>query len=308
MGGVPQSFMAAVGALATVFLCLRLCGAEIVYAEKGSSHELPCPCPSCSGEPRTVSWHSVHRGKTIDLFSKLKNNRINRLSAGWDHLSMLPNYSLHFNNVTDNDTGRYWCDVNNYYDLVVVTGIKRMLESRRAGTVCYVLSCSVSVKELNQNVASWWEGKDQLQKENERAGYTTFIGHRASQLHICLQKEASEREARERTMKCRFGQMEITFNLTGKEQEFCIGGSLLPFPHGTVEDCPSSQCPESGRNSGPWVPMAVCIILQFLIIFALVAALLRKRHRQKHEHCVKQLSKDVSKSEYTPQLYENVKT
>ncbi|XP_066469184.1 lymphocyte antigen 6 complex locus protein G6f [Tiliqua scincoides] len=241
MGAAPLSFVAAVCALASFFLPFRLCAAETVYAEKQSSIELPCSCPSCSGEHREVNWLFYRDGNTTTIFHKVTHSR---LPAALGHLAMLQNHSLCINNVTDNDTGRYWCE-QMYYDLVVVTGSKRMMESGRADVACYALSCSVSIKELVWDVASWWEGGKKLKEEDEKREYSIFKGKRASQLHICLTKDQGKeskkegRRTRERKVKCRFGKrMEITFGLTGNEQDpwkchallvFCQGQELMNF-------------------------------------------------------------------------------
>ncbi|XP_061478096.1 lymphocyte antigen 6 complex locus protein G6f [Rhineura floridana] len=290
MGSGPQSVTTALGALAAVVFSLRLGDAEIMYAEKGSSPELPCPHLSYSGDHWEVSWWYFDRqGSTTLLFRHLENSPITCLPAAWDHLRMLRNYSLQFSNVTDNDTGRYWCESNNYYDLVVVTGTKQMLESPQANIMCYVLSCSVSSKELDRDVVSWWEGEKPLQEEDKKGGYSIFKGHRASQLHICLKKG---KKTKEKKVKCCFAKkMEITFSLTG-----------------TAKDCLSPPCPESrGNGCTTWIPLAVCVILQFLIIFALGVAQWRRRCRRQHQTHLKELSKDVSKLDST-QVYVNFRT
>ncbi|KAJ7317316.1 hypothetical protein JRQ81_003478 [Phrynocephalus forsythii] len=289
--GVPLSFVVFIGA---IFLSLRFCHAEIIYAQKGSSPQLPCPCSTCSEEHGMVTWYFHHQKKTTFLLRKAEK-RIVRFPAAWDRLQLLQNYSLLFVNVTDNETGRYWCESGSYYDLVIVTGRRQTLDSCQAKTACYVLSCSVSEQEIRgEDVVSWWEGGKQLQKEDEKGGYSIFKGKRVSQLHICLKKKP-----RERRVKCRFGQqVEINFNLTQYEQ---------PFPQGTEKECRSPQCPESRGNGGLWISLAVCILLQLFIIFALAVALWRRTRRKKHTDHLKELSKDISKSEYKAQVYENIK-
>ncbi|XP_044275501.1 lymphocyte antigen 6 complex locus protein G6f-like isoform X2 [Varanus komodoensis] len=306
MGGVSQSSIAIVGALTAIFLSLRLSGAETVYAKKGSSQELKCLCRSCSGE--SVSWLYDLQGVTTTLF-KLQNAHIKRFAA-WDRLQMLTNYSLHLSNVTDKETGRYWCSWKSYYDLVVVTGKKQILESAQLDTVCYVLSCSVSVKEIIHSAVSWWEGKKQLQEEDKKERYSTFSGPRTTQLQICLAKEVPGKKAKERNVKCCFGEktekMEIAFSLSGKDGEICTGDSSKPFPEGAAPGCSTPQCPDSGGHG--WVLLVVCVTLQFLVILTLAAALLRRRCRRRHKDHLRELSKETSKSEYVPQVYENVRT
>lgn len=102
-------------------------------------------------------------------------------------------------------------------------GTKLLLESDRADTVCYVLSCSVTEEKLDPKTVSWWEGTKKLQ-EHEKGQYSLFEGKRSSQLHICLGKEVSggqeETRTGERSVVCCFAdQMSIPFNVTGKEPE-----------------------------------------------------------------------------------------
>uniref|UniRef100_A0A670HUA8 Immunoglobulin domain-containing protein n=1 Tax=Podarcis muralis TaxID=64176 RepID=A0A670HUA8_PODMU len=99
-----------------LLLFLILLSPQVIYAEKGSSPELPCP-----GERGEVSWYLQQSGPTL-LFSKRENGPVTRLPEAWDRLRVLQNYSLQFSNVTDSDHGRYWCSSVNYYDLVVTTG------------------------------------------------------------------------------------------------------------------------------------------------------------------------------------------
>uniref|UniRef100_A0ACB8EG02 Uncharacterized protein n=1 Tax=Sphaerodactylus townsendi TaxID=933632 RepID=A0ACB8EG02_9SAUR len=127
MCGIPKNFVTAVRALAIVSLSLRLCVAKVVYAEKGSSVDLPCPCLHCPEQNREMNWYFDQKGAATLLFRKAQHSRVERHPAAWDRLEMLPNYSLRFSNVSDNDTCRYWCEQNNYYDLVVVTGKVEML-------------------------------------------------------------------------------------------------------------------------------------------------------------------------------------
>uniref|UniRef100_A0A6J0VCF9 Lymphocyte antigen 6 complex locus protein G6f n=1 Tax=Pogona vitticeps TaxID=103695 RepID=A0A6J0VCF9_9SAUR len=298
---VSQTFLAFIGG---IFLSLRFCHAEIIYAQKGSSPQLPCLCPTCSGEHEMVTWYFHHQEKTTFLLRK-KENHIERSLAAWDRLELLHNYSLLLINVTDNETGRYWCESGNYYDLVIVTGKRQMLESCQAETACYVLSCSVSERELRGvDVVSWWEGGKQLQKEDEKRGYHIFTGQRASQLHMCLKKKP-----RDRRLKCRFDrQAEINFNLTAQGQHFCIYNSVQTFPQGTENDCLSSQCPENSGGGVLWISLTICIILQLLIIFVLTVLLWRRTCSRKHQDHLKELSKDISKLEYKAQVYENIKT
>ncbi|XP_042305184.1 lymphocyte antigen 6 complex locus protein G6f-like [Sceloporus undulatus] len=304
---VPQRFLvAAVAILVAVFFFWGVCDGEEIYAEKGSSPELPCPCSSCSGElTRELYWYFEHQGSATPLFYKKKNSHvIKRLPASWDRLDVLQSYALRFRNLTDSDTGRYWCEMGNYYDLVVVTGRKLILESSEANTICYVLSCSISGNELLRDVGSWWEAGKLLQEEQKEGGYSIFRGQRATQLHICLKKVTSRAETKERRVTCQFTQKtEITFTLNVHEQDFCLASHLLPIS----QDCLLSQCPESRGNGETWIPLAVCVALQFLIIFALGLILWRRTCREKKENHLKRLQKDVSKSEYKPQVYENVK-
>ncbi|XP_053235322.1 lymphocyte antigen 6 complex locus protein G6f [Podarcis raffonei] len=297
MDGAPRNFKVALAALAAIFL--RLGGAELIYAEKGSSPELPCP-----GEHGEVSWYLQQSGPTL-LFSKRGNGPVTRLPEAWDRLRVLQNYSLQFSNVTDSDHGRYWCSSVNYYDLVVTTGTKQMLESRLSDLVCYVLSCSVSSKELGNNVVSWWEGKKALQQGEKERDYSIFKGHRASQLHICLREG---KETKERRLKCSFAEkQEIAFHLTGREQDSCGCCGWLPFPPGKVKGSLTPPCPESEGNGGTWIPLAVCVTLQSVIIFVL-GLLLWRSCRQKHPAHLERLRKDVSKLDGTSQVYVNVRT
>nr|XP_056723194.1 lymphocyte antigen 6 complex locus protein G6f [Euleptes europaea] len=301
MCGVPRSFVTAAGALAVFFLSLQLCVAKIVYAEKDSSVELPCPCPHCPEQRREMNWYFDQKGTAALLFRKAQRDGVERYPAAWDRLEMLPNYSLHFSNVTDNDTGRYWCELQNYYDLIIVTGTRQTVESRRADRVCYILSCSVSVEKIQHTVVRWWEGKKELQDEEKR-GVSLFKGERASQLHICLKKEtAGDREgtrSKERRVKCSFDdQMEITFSMTGAVKD-CL--SVCPN---------TTRCLESGGHGGTWIPLAVCVTLQLVVILGLGVALWRRsRCSEKHEDYVKQGGRDVPKPKHRPQLYENVRT
>ncbi|XP_032997832.1 lymphocyte antigen 6 complex locus protein G6f [Lacerta agilis] len=285
MDGGPQNFKAVLAAVAAIFL--QLGGAELIYAEKGSSPELPCPCPYCSSEHGEVSWYLDQQSRPTLLFSKRENGPVSRLPEAWDRLRVLPNYSLQFSNVTDSDHGRYWCSSGNYYDLVVTTGTKWMLESRRSDLVCYVLSCSFTREESGIDV-SWWEGKKALREQGEKErDYSIFKGHRASQLHICLREG---KETKERRMKCSFAEkQEITFRLTGRGQDSCGCCGWLPFPRGKVKGL-TPPCPESEGNGGTWIPLAVCVTLQSLVIFVL-GVLLWRSCRQKHPAHLEQLRK-----------------
>lgn len=82
------------------------------------------------------------------------------------------------------------------------------------------MSCSVSERELRgRDVVSWWEGAKQLEKEEEKGGYSIFRGQKASQLHLCLKKEHKERR-----VKCRFDQqVEINFSLTEHDLDSPLG-------------------------------------------------------------------------------------
>ncbi|XP_063148856.1 lymphocyte antigen 6 complex locus protein G6f-like [Candoia aspera] len=335
---------AATAALATLFLLVQLCDANTVYAEKGSSPELLCPCPSCSGTQK-VSWYFVQQRKTTALFHKFSNSSIERCPVAWSRLVMLQNNSLLFNHVVDNDTGRYWCNLNHFYDLVVVTGSQQKLEPNQANSVCYVLSCFFPPKEVYRDVITWWEGRKQILEGDQMGRSSIFKGKKASQLHICLKKEALKKN-KERHVKCRFAQKtEIMFRLTDNDHDFCSCSTLLPSSQGTflllnileyfsvfgghsfllfelflaavlcfclsldigtVKDGLSSQCSEIKRNGIPWIPLAVCVILQFLIILALLI-LWRRSCSQKYPDHLKKPRKDVPMSEYTPQLYENVR-
>ncbi|XP_008119920.1 lymphocyte antigen 6 complex locus protein G6f isoform X1 [Anolis carolinensis] len=291
----------AVSVLVAIVLCCKVCVGETIYAEKGSSPELPCPCPSCSGDlTRAVSWYFDHQGHTTPLFQKLESSHvIKRLPSSWDRLEVLQNYALRFRNLTDNDTGRYWCELGNYYDLLVVTGRKLILESNETNTTCYVLSCSISGKKLLRDVGTWWEGGEQIQQEDKEERHSVFRGQRATQLHICLEKETKERK-----VKCQFPlKTEIIFTLTVNEE--ALASRLLPISQ--AKDCLLTQCLESRENGGPWIPLAVCVALQFFIIFALGMILWRRICREKHEKHLKGLQKDVSKPVYKAQVYENVK-
>ncbi|KAM6472717.1 lymphocyte antigen 6 complex locus protein G6f-like isoform 1-T2 [Liasis olivaceus] len=291
--------------LATLFLLVQLCDANTMYAEKGSSPELPCPCPFCSGTQK-ISWYFVQQGQTTLLFSKFSNSNIKRWPVAWSQLEMLQNNSLRFNHVMDNDTGRYWCDMNNFYDLVVVTGSKQMLEPIQAHSVCYVLTCLFPTNELYRDVITWWEGRKQILEGDQMGRSSIFKGKRASLLHICWKKEALKKN-KERHVKCRFSlRTEIMFRLTNND-DFCTCSTSQPSFQGTVKDGLSSQCSEIKKNGGPWIPLAVCVILQFLIILSLVI-LWRRSCSQKYPDHLEKLSKDVPMSEYTPQLYENVRT
>ncbi|XP_060095112.1 lymphocyte antigen 6 complex locus protein G6f [Heteronotia binoei] len=300
MCGVLRSFMTTICALAILSLLLQLCVAKTVYAEKGSSVELPCPCPQCAEQRREMNWYFDQKGTAILLFRKVQRDSVERQLAAWARLEMLPNYSLHFSNVMDSDTGRYWCEAHNYYDLVVVTGTKQTVESRRADSVCYILSCSVSVENIQHSVVKWWEGKKELQDE-EKGGTSIFKGKRTSQLHICVRKEtAGDWEGprtKKRKVKCSFADhLGITFNLTGAAKD-CV----LACPNTT-------RCLENGGHGGTWIPLVACVTLQLVIILALGVALWRRSHcRKKHEY-LKKGGRDASKPKHRPQLYENVRT
>ncbi|XP_048348033.1 lymphocyte antigen 6 complex locus protein G6f isoform X2 [Sphaerodactylus townsendi] len=300
MCGIPKNFVTAVRALAIVSLSLRLCVAKVVYAEKGSSVDLPCPCLHCPEQNREMNWYFDQKGAATLLFRKAQHSRVERHPAAWDRLEMLPNYSLRFSNVSDNDTCRYWCEQNNYYDLVVVTGMKQRVESWRTGSVCYILSCSVSAKNIQHSVVSWWEGKKELRDEEER-GTGIFKGAKTSQLYICLKKgTAGDREEtgiKERRVKCSFDdQLEVTFSLTGAAKD-CL--SVCPN---------STRYLESGRHGSTWIPLAVCVTLQLVVIVALGVMLWRRNHCEKHGDYFNPGRTDVSKPKHRPQLYENVRT
>ncbi|XP_053144268.1 lymphocyte antigen 6 complex locus protein G6f isoform X2 [Hemicordylus capensis] len=246
------------------------------YAEKGSSTELPCPCPPCSEQGKEVSWwyYDSYNG-TKKLFLKKAGKKVWRGPDAWSRLEMLQNYSLHFHNVTDSDTGRYWCEQlqQKYYDLVVVTGTKQVIEIHGADIVCYLLSCFVPVKTSVPGKASWWEGKEKLLERDEKGGYNIFKVERASLFHICLKKEVSRDEERRRTserrVKCCFEKMEITFSLTG-----------------TAKDCLSachnqSSCQESRGNQDFCIPLAVCVAVLLLIILVLAVVMWRRSCSQK---------------------------
>ncbi|XP_054834397.1 uncharacterized protein LOC129329026 [Eublepharis macularius] len=299
MRGVLRSFTTSFCALAALFLSLQLCVAKSIYAEKGSSVELLCPCSHCSEE---VNWYFNWKGTTTQLFCK-KKGKVKRYPSAWDRLEMLPNNSLRISNVADNDTWRYWCEPSYYYDLVVVTGTKQTVESKRADSVCYILSCSVSSDEnLRHSEVKWWEGKKELPDGEKKGGVGIFKGKWASQLHICLKKEtAGNRErmkTKERTVKCTFAdQMGITFNLTGVTKD-CL--SVCPN---------TTQCLESRGHEATWISLAVCVVLQLLVILALGVALWRRSHfSQKHEDYFNMVGKGVSRPKHRPQLYENVRT
>ncbi|KAL8213072.1 UNVERIFIED_CONTAM: hypothetical protein K2H54_060554 [Gekko kuhli] len=249
-----------------------------------------------------MNWYFDLKGVATPLFRRVQRDSVERLPAAWPRLEMLANYSLHFSSVMDSDTGRYWCEQNNYYDLVVVTGTKQMVVSRRADSVCYILSCSVSVENIQHSVVRWWEGKKELQGEEKKGGIGVFRGERTSQLHICVKKEtAGDQEGmrpRERRVKCAFADhLGITFSVTGVAKD-----CLLMCPNTT-------QCLESGGHGGTWIPLAACVILQLVIILALGVALWRRRHcREKHEDYFNKGGRDVSKPKQRPQLYENINT
>ncbi|XP_015276060.1 PREDICTED: lymphocyte antigen 6 complex locus protein G6f [Gekko japonicus] len=318
MCGVPRSFMTALCTLAVLFLSLQRCVAKIVYAEKDSPVELPCPCPHCPEQHREMNWYFDLEGIATPLFRKGQHNSVERLPAAWPRLEMLANYSLHLSSVMDSDTGRYWCEQSNYYDLVVVTGTKQTVESRRADSVCYILSCSVSVENIQHSVVRWWEGKKELQGEEKKGGVSVFKGERTSQLHICVKKETAEEGTRpkERRVKCAFADhLGIAFNLTGSSSgpRHCIH-SRYHDGGGVAKDCllmcpNTTRCLESGGHGGTWIPLAACVTLQLVIILALGLALWRRRHcREKREEYFNKGGRDVSKPKQRPQLYENIKT
>ncbi|XP_077187280.1 lymphocyte antigen 6 complex locus protein G6f isoform X2 [Paroedura picta] len=274
MCGVLRSFITALCTLAVLFSSLQLCAANSVYAEKGSSVELPCPCPRCPEQSKEMNWYFDQKNTAVLLFRKVQQDSAERQPAAWDRLEMLPDYSLAFSNVTDSDTGRYWCDPNNYFDLVVVTGTKLTMESRRADRVCYILSCSVSDKNIQHSVVRWWEGARKLQDEEKKGGASIFKGGRASQLHLCVRKETTGDQkglrTKERRVKCSFADhLEITFNLTGAVKD-CL--SVCPNATGSLE---------RRGHGGTWIPLAVCVTLQLIIILALGVALWRRNHRKK---------------------------
>uniref|UniRef100_A0A8C6VKX5 Ig-like domain-containing protein n=1 Tax=Naja naja TaxID=35670 RepID=A0A8C6VKX5_NAJNA len=292
--------------LATLFLLVQLCDANTVYANRGSSPELSCPCPSCSGT-QEMSWYYAQNGKTVLLFRKFSNNHIKRFPIAWSWLEMLQNNSLQFHHVRDNDTGRYWCDMNHFYDLVVVTSNQQRMESYQADSVCYVLSCLFPSKKYYRDVITWWEGRKQILDADQMGRPSIFKGARASQLHICMKKEALEK-SRKQEVKCRFTRKtEITFKLTDNHHDLCTCSTLMPSFQDivTVKNGLSSQCSKVKPNGVPWIPLAVCIILQFLIILTLVV-LWRRGCSQKYADHLKKPLKDVPLSEYTPQIYENI--
>ncbi|XP_032067998.1 lymphocyte antigen 6 complex locus protein G6f-like [Thamnophis elegans] len=303
--GVPTS-RTAKAILATFFLLVQLCDANTVYAERGSSPELPCPCPSCS-DPTLMSWYCVQQGQTALLFRKLPNNQINRFPAAWSRLKMLQNNSLQFHDVRDNDTGRYWCDMNHFYDLVVVRSSQQRLESYQTDSTCYILSCLFPSKEFYREVVTWWEGGKQILDVDQMGRPSIFKGKRASQLHICMKKEALEKTPKKH-VKCRFARKtEITFKLMDNHHDRCTCSTLMPSLQDTrtVKNSLSSQCSKVEINGVPWIPLAVCIILQFLIILTLVV-LWRRSCSQRYTDHLKKPRKDIPLSEYTPQIYENI--
>ncbi|XP_070593903.1 lymphocyte antigen 6 complex locus protein G6f [Erythrolamprus reginae] len=292
--------------LATLFLLVQLCDANTVYAERGSSPELPCPCPSCFGT-NEMSWYCVQQGQTALLFRKFSNNYIQRYSVAWSRLEMLHNNSLQFHHVRENDTGRYWCDLNHFYDLVVVRSNQQRLESYKADSVCFILSCLFPSKEYYREVITWWEGGKQILDADQVGRPSIFKGKRASQLHICMKKKSLEKSTKKQ-VQCRFARKtEITFKLMDNHHDPCTCSTLMPsFPViGTVKNDLSSQCSKVNKIGVPWIPLAVCIVLQFLIILALVV-LWRRSCSQKYTDRLKKPQKDIPLSEYTPQIYENI--
>ncbi|KAM3847541.1 uncharacterized protein M6D78_004350 [Vipera latastei] len=303
--GVPTPRMAT-AVLATLFLLVQLSDANNVYAEQGSSPELPCPCPSCSGTEE-ISWYCVQHDKTTVLFRKLSNGHIKRFPVAWSRLEMLQNNSLRFHHVGDSDMGRYWCDMNHFYDLLVVTSSQQRLEPYQPNSLCYILSCFSRSKEFYTDVITWWEGGKQIQDADQMGRPSVFKGKRASQLHICLKKEALEK-TRKKHIKCRFAEKtEITFKLTSNHPDYCTCSTLMPSVQdiGTVKEDLLSQCSEVKINGVPWIPLVVCIILQFLIILTLVI-LWRRSCSQKYADHLKKPRKDVPLSEYTSEIYENI--
>ncbi|XP_070789518.1 lymphocyte antigen 6 complex locus protein G6f [Pituophis catenifer annectens] len=306
MDAVVPTPRTATAVLATLFLLLQLCDANFVYTERGSSLELPCPCPSCSGS-KEISWYCVQQHQTVLLFRKFSNNRIQRFPVAWSWLEMLQNNSLQFRHVKDNDTGRYWCDMKHFYDLVVVRSSQQRLESYQADSMCYILSCLFPSKEFYREVITWWEGGKQILDADQIGRPSIFKGKRASQLHICVKKKTLEKTMKKH-VQCRFAQKtEITFKLTDNHHDHCTCSTLMPSFQdiGTVKNDLSSQCSKVNINGVPWIPLAVCIILQFLIILTLVV-LWRRSCSQKYTDHLKKPQKDIPLSEYTPEIYENI--
>ncbi|XP_026541229.1 lymphocyte antigen 6 complex locus protein G6f-like [Notechis scutatus] len=213
--------------LATLFLLVQLCDANNVYAKRGSSLELPCPCQSCSGT-QEMSWYYAQQGKTVLLFRKFSNDHIKRFPNAWSWLEMLQNNSLQFHHVRDNDTGRYWCDMNHFYDLVVVTSNQQRMESYQADSVCYILSCLFPSKKYYRDVITWWEDRKQILDTDQMGRPSIFKGERASQLHICMKKEALEKSMKKQ-VKCSFARKtHITFKLTDNHHDLCTCSTLMP--------------------------------------------------------------------------------
>ncbi|KAG8127715.1 hypothetical protein E2320_014606 [Naja naja] len=245
--------------LATLFLLVQLCDANTVYANRGSSPELSCPCPSCSGT-QEMSWYYAQNGKTVLLFRKFSNNHIKRFPIAWSWLEMLQNNSLQFHH--------------------------QRMESYQADSVCYVLSCLFPSKKYYRDVITWWEGRKQILDADQMGRPSIFKGARASQLHICMKKEALEK-SRKQEVKCRFTRKtEITFKYSDSEKWFIV--SML-----------KSQTKRSTMDS------TGCLHYLAISNHTYSGGIVEEGLQKYADHLKKPL-KDVPLSEYTPQIYENI--